>query len=163
MRRWHSIPSLVRFGQVPGPMKKTYFLKFLIREIRVYSRISVWKPNFFPTQATSKILVVSESRCAGDTPHRVLLDLDKSLIRWKRPVLKFVIREIRKFPYEILTFFLHKLHQKILLFQTLGAQVILHTKCGLIWKSPWPDEQDLFFEVPYSRNSCIFANFRMKT
>ena len=30
--------------------------------------------------------------------------------------LKFVIREIRKFPYENLTFFLGKLYQKFLLF-----------------------------------------------
>ena len=30
--------------------------------------------------------------------------------------LKFVIREIRKFPYEKLTFFLGKLYQKFLLF-----------------------------------------------
>ena len=155
MRRWYSIPSVVWFGQVPDPINKTYFLKFLIREIRVYSRISVWKPRFFPrqaipkilfvsdsrftgdtpyrnwfdlkkflirrkrpifkirysrnsqisyeiltffpTQSIPKILVASDSRCAGNTPYRVLFDLDKSLIRWKRPVLKFVIREIRKF------------------------------------------------------------------
>ena len=178
MRRWYSIPSVVWFGQVPDPKKKTYFLKFLIREIRVYSRIYVWKPRFFPRQAIPKILFVSDSRCTGDTPYRnwfglkkflirrkrpifkirysrnsqisyeiltffptqaipknlvasdfrcagntpyrVLFDLDKYLIRWERPVLKFVIREIRKFPYEILIFFVHKLYQKILLFQKFG-------------------------------------------
>ena len=88
MRRWYSIPSLVWFGQVPDPMKKTYFLKFLIREIRVYSRISVWKPNFFPRPAIPKILFVSDSRCTGDTPYRNWFGLKNFSTRRKRPVFK---------------------------------------------------------------------------
>ena len=191
-------------------MKKTYFLKFLIREIRVYSRISVWKPRFFPRQALPKILfvsnsrctgdtpyrnwfglkkflirrkrpifkirysrnsqisyeiltffptqaiqknlVASDSRCAGNTPYRVLFDLDKYLIRWKRPVLKFVIREIRKFPYEILIFFVHKLYQKILLIQTLVSQGILHTEIGSVWITSWPFQKDLFLKLFFGNN-----------
>ena len=81
------------------------FAKFVyIREVP-YENLT-----FFPDKPYPKNLFVSDSRCTGDTPYRVLFDLDKSLIRWKKPVLKFVIREIRKFPYEILIFFVHKLY-----------------------------------------------------
>ena len=52
------------------------------------SQISVWKPNFFPTQAIPKILSVLYSSYTGDTPYRVWFNLDKSLTRWKRPIFK---------------------------------------------------------------------------
>ena len=42
--------------------------------------------------------------------------------------LKFVIREIRKFPYEKLTFFLDKLSQKIFSLYTLGTHRRLHAE-----------------------------------
>ena len=50
--------------------------------------------------------------------------------------LKLIIREVRKFPYEILTFFLGMTYQKFLFYilHTLG---ILHTKFGLIWTTLW--------------------------
>ena len=44
--------------------------------------------------------------------------------------LKFLIREIRKFPYEILTFFLGKLYQKFFLFYNLITHGILDTEFG---------------------------------
>ena len=71
----YSIPSLVRFGQLLDPMKKTFFLKF-------------------------------------------------------------VICEIRKFPYEKLTFFLGKLSQKFFLFYNLVTHGILDTEFGSIWTTP---------------------------
>ena len=49
-------------------------------------------------------------------------------------------------PYEILTFLLGKLQQKIFLSYTLPTQGILHTEFGWIWTSPWPDERDLFLK-----------------
>ena len=81
---------------------------FKIRYLRK-SQISVWNTNFFPRQAIAKILFVSDSSYTWDTLYRVWFDLDDSLTRWKRPTFKFVICEIRKFPYEIRTFFLGKL------------------------------------------------------
>ena len=81
---------------------------FKIRYLR-NSQISVWNTNFFPRQAIAKNLFVLDSSYTGDTPYRVWFDLNNSLTRWKRPTLKFVICEIRKFPYEILTFFLGNL------------------------------------------------------
>ena len=42
----------------------------------------------------------------------------------------------RKFPYEKLIFFLGKLNQKFLLFNTLPTQGILHTEFGLISTTP---------------------------
>ena len=44
--------------------------------------------------------------------------------------LKFANREIRKFPYEKLTFFLGKLKQKFFLLYFLGIHGILHTEFG---------------------------------
>ena len=64
----------------------------------------------------------------------------------KQPYLKFANREFRKFPYEDLTFFLDKLHQKFFLFYTLDTHGILHTEFRLIWTTSWPDEKDLFLK-----------------
>ena len=61
--------------------------------------------------------------------------------------LKFVIREIRNFPYEKLTFFLGKLYQKYFSLYTPGTHGILHTEFGLIWTTTWPDEKDLFLKI----------------
>ena len=76
------------------------------------TQIFVWNTNFFPRQPIAKNLFVLHSNYKGDTPYRVWFDLDDSLVRSKRPIFKVVIREIRKFPYEKLTFFLGKLSQK---------------------------------------------------
>ena len=73
------------------------------------SKISEWKPNFFPRQAIAKIFFVIKSSYPWDTRHRVWFDLDNSLTRRKRPFLKFVVRNNSKFPYEKITFFLGKL------------------------------------------------------
>ena len=77
--------------------------------------------------------------------------------------LKFVIREIRKFPYGNLTFFLGKLYQIFFLFYNLTARVIFHTEFGLIWITSWSDEKDLFLKVFYRNLFEIIANFRMKS
>ena len=60
--------------------------------------------------------------------------------------LKFVICEIRKFPYEKLTFFLGELYQKLFLFYNLVTHGILDSEFGSIWTTPWPDEKDLFLK-----------------
>ena len=68
-------------------------------------------------------------------------------------VLKLLIWNNSKFPYEKLTFFLGKLYQRFFLFYTLGTHVILHNQFGLIWLSPWPDEKDLFLKLLIWNNS----------
>ena len=60
--------------------------------------------------------------------------------------LKFVICEIRKFPYEKLTFFLGKLCQKFFLFYNLVTHGILVTEFGSIRTTPWSDEKDIFLK-----------------
>ena len=62
---------------------------FKIRYLR-NSQISVWKTNFFPRQAIAKILFVLDSNYTGDTPCRVLFDLNNSLTRSKRPIFKII-------------------------------------------------------------------------
>ena len=54
------------------------------------SKISVWKTNFFPSQAIPKILSVLDSRYPWDTPCPVWFDLNNSLARWK--ILYFKIK-----------------------------------------------------------------------
>ena len=65
------------------------------------------------------------------TPSLVPIGQLYDLIK-KRPnfqkFLKFANREIRKFPYEQLTFFLDKLYQKVFLFYDLGTRWILHNE-----------------------------------
>ena len=92
--------------------KLTFFLGKLYQAIPIFkisylrnSKISVWKPNFFPRQAIAKILFVLKFSYPWDTRHRVWFDLDNSLTRWIGPFLKFIIRNNSKFPYEKLTFF----------------------------------------------------------
>ena len=57
------------------------------------SQISVWNTNFFPRQTIPKLLFVLQSSYPWDTRYRVWLDLDNSLTRRKRPVIK--IRYLR--------------------------------------------------------------------
>ena len=80
----YSIPSLVWFEQLLDPIKKSYFKIPFFREIQN----SVWKIKFFPRQAILKILFVLHSNYTGDTPCRVLFDLNNTVTRWKRPIFK---------------------------------------------------------------------------
>ena len=69
------------------------------------------KTQLFSQASYTNKFFASDSHYTGDTPHRVWFDLDSSLIRRKRPFLKFLLREVQKISYEILTFFLGKLYQ----------------------------------------------------
>ena len=64
----YSMPSLVRFGQVLDPMKKTYFQNLLSQFIRNNCKFPYEKLNFFPREAMAKILFVLQSTHTGDTP-----------------------------------------------------------------------------------------------
>ena len=76
--------------------------------------------------------------------------------------LKFLFREIQKIPYEILTFFLGKLHQKFFLFYILITLVILHAEFGLIWTTPWPDKVSIFLKIELANNKRISRYSRLK-
>ena len=72
--------SLVRFGQVLDPMKKTYFQNLLSQFIQNNCKFPYEELNFFfPRQAMTKIRFVLHSRYKWVTPCRVWFDLDKSL------------------------------------------------------------------------------------
>ena len=116
------------------------------------SQISVWKPNIFPRQAIPKCFLFYGLGTHG------ILHTQFGLI-WTTPwpdekdlFLKFVILEIRKFLYENLTFFLHKLYQKLFRFYALATQGILQTDFGSIWTSPWNRP---ILIISYPRNSQI--------
>ena len=135
------------FGSIwttPWPDEKDLFLKFVICEIR---KIPYEKLTFFLRKLYQKFF----SFYTLDT-HGILHTEFGSIWTAPRPdekdlFLKFVICEIRKFPYEKLTFFLGKLYEKIFSFHTLNTQGILHTEFGSIWTTPWPDEKDLFLKT----------------
>ena len=52
------------------------------------SQNSVWKPDFFPRQAMPNNFFALEFCYIGDTPNWVWVDLNNSLITWKRTIFK---------------------------------------------------------------------------
>ena len=127
----------------PWPDEKDLFLKFLFREIQKVPYeiltffLSKLHQKFFFIYILIKLVILhAEFGLIWTTPWPDKKDL----------FLKIIFREIRKVPYEILTFFLGKLHQQFFLFYILIILVILHAEFGLIWTTPWPDEKDLFLK-----------------
>ena len=83
------------------------------------SKSSVWKRNFSPSQAKPKIFFALHCHYTGDTQYRVWFDLEKSLTRWRRTLLKFSkIRNSRNSQNSVskTSFFLGKLYQQIFCF-----------------------------------------------
>ena len=124
------------------PIFKNY-LKLIIRNTRklTYGKLTFFRGKLyqfflFYTLHTLGILH-SEFGMIWTTPWPVEEDL----------FLKLVIREIRKFSYEKLTFFLGKQYKKFVLFYTFDTLGILHTEFGSIWTTPWPDEKVLFLKL----------------
>ena len=151
-----------KFGSswtTPWPDEKDLFLKFVICEIR---KFPYEKLTFFLGKLYQKFFLFYNLVTHG------ILDT-KFGSSWTTPwpdekdlFLKFVICEIRKFPYGKLTFFLDKLYQKFFLFYNLVTHMILDTKFGSSWTTPWPDERDLFLKFNNFKLFETIANFRMK-
>ena len=118
------------------------------------SKSSVWKPNFFPRQAKPKILFALHFHYAVDIQNRFWFDLDNSLNRWKKQLLNSqnsAIREIRKIPYEIPTFFLVKLYHFFCYTLSLHWWYSIPR---LVWFGQLHNPmKKTFFEIPFSRNS----------
>ena len=70
-------------------------------------------------------------------------------------ILKLLIWNNRKFPYEKLTVFLGKLYQKFFLFYNLVTHAILFAEFGSIWITSWPDKRDLFLKLLIWNNSKL--------
>ena len=137
---WYQFGSL---WTTPWPDEKDLFLKFVIREIRnfPYEKLTFFLGNLYQKYfslytLTALWILHNEFGLIWTTPWPDEKDL----------FLKFVIRKIRQFPYEKLTFFQGKLYQKFFSYYTLGTHGILHTEFGMIWTTPWPDEKDLFLK-----------------
>ena len=134
---------------------------FKIRYLRK-SQISYEKLTFFLGKLYQKFF----SFYTLDT--LVILHAEFGLI-WTTPwpneidlFSKFVICEIRKFPYEKLTFFLGQLYQKFFLFYNLHTLGILHTKFGSLWTTLWPNQKDLFLKLLIQNFTELIRNFRRK-
>ena len=65
-----------------------------------------------------------------------------------------------KFPYEKLNFFLGKLYKKIFLLYTIITLVIIHTKCGSLWTTPWPDKNSIFLKIEKSKKLILRIKIR---
>ena len=145
----YSIPSLVWFGRLLDPIKFNYFSKLSQRKSRNF-RV---KYLLFVGKLDKPFFLHYNLHTTGSLGYRF-----GSL--WTTPwpdekyiFLKFVICEIRKFPYEILTFFLGKLLPKFFF--------ILDSRCP--WDAPYPVWFDLnnsltrwkrhIFKIRYLRNS----------
>ena len=142
-----------KFGSIwptPWPDEKDLFLKLVIREIRKFAYENL---TFFLGKLYQKYFWFYILHTLG------ILHTGFGLI-WTTPwsdekdlFLKLIFREIRKFAYENLTFFLGKIYQKFFLFYTLHTLKILHTEFVLIWTTPWPDKIDLFLKLFFWNNS----------
>ena len=118
---------------------------------------SVWNTNFFRTRYTNFFLFYALTSL-------VILHTEFGLI-WTTPCpdekdlfLKFLFREFQTVPYENPNFFQGKLNQKYFLLYTVITLVILNTEFGLIWRTHWPDEKELFLKFAKIRNSRIPQN-----
>ena len=74
--------------------------------------------------------------------------------------LKLIIWKNRKFPYGKLIFFLGKLYEKFFLFYTCITLVIIHTKCGSLWTTPWPDKNSIFLKIEKSKKLIFRIEIR---
>ena len=144
-----------QFGSIwttPWPDEKDLFLKFVIREIR---KFPYEKLSFFLGTLSGPIFSHYNLNSTGSLGYQFGSIWTTPWPDEKDLFLKFVIREIRKFPIEKLTFFLGKLYQKFFLFYNLVTHGILDTEFGSIWTTPWPDEKDLFLKLFIWNNSKI--------
>ena len=111
------------------------------------TQISVWNTNFFPRQPIAKTIFVLHSNYTGDTPYLVWVDLDNSLVRWKRPIFNICYSGNTEISVWKTYFFPRQAISKNSLFYTLITLVILHNEFDLIWTTPWSDEKDLFSKL----------------
>ena len=127
---------------------------------------SVWEPIFFPRQAKPNTLFALHFYYTGDSHYRVWFDLDNSLTRWKRIIFK--TRENLQFAklakLRIKThFFSRQAIPTTFLLYTVITLVVLYTEFGLIWITPWPDDNEFFFKIRENSQFEKIAEFRMKT
>ena len=142
-----------KFGSIwitSWPDKRDLFLKLLIWN---NSKFPYEKLTFFLGKLYQKFFLFYNLVTHG------ILDTKFGSL-WTTPwpdqkdlFLKFVICEIRKFPYANLTFFLGKLYQKFFLFYSLVTHGILYSEFGSIWITSWPDKRDLFLKLLNWNNS----------
>ena len=64
---------------------------------------------------------------------------------------KLLIWKNRKLPHEKLIFFLVNLYKEFFLLYTFIILVIIHTNCGSLWTTPWPDENSIFLKIEKSK------------
>ena len=74
--------------------------------------------------------------------------------------LKLLIWKNRKFPYEKLIFLLGKIYKKFFLLYTFITLVIIHTKCGSLWTTPWLDKNSIFLKIEKSKKSIFPIEIR---
>ena len=111
------------------------------------SQISVWKTNFFPTQAIAKILFVLHFRHTWDTPYQVCFNCIKFLTMRKRPIFKIRYSRNSQISVRKTNFFLTQAIAKILF--------VLH------FRHTWDTPYRVWFDLDNSLtqwNFYIFEN-----
>ena len=140
------------------PDDKELFLIFARTRNSRNSQNSKWKTNIFPRQVIPKILLLYPLITLVIFHATIDGDLDNSLTRWKRIFSKNSknshFAKFAKFRMKN-QFFSRQAIPKVFLPYIFITLVIVHTEFGLFWTTPWPDEEDLFFNIPFSRNSKV--------
>ena len=103
----------------PNKQNKTNYNIQLVTMKHYISKISIWKPNFFPTQAIAKILFDLHSTHTGDTPCQNWFKLDNLLTQSKINIVKIRYSQNSQFSVWKTIFFPRQALAKILFCFTL--------------------------------------------
>ena len=132
-------------------------------KISIFLKIEKSKKSIFPTETWTFFLwkLGGPFFLSQSLPTLTILHTKFGLIwttSWpdkKDLFLKLLIWKNRKFPYEKLIFSLGNLYKKFFLLYTFITLVIIHTKRGLLWTTPWPDKIFIFLKIEKSKKSIF--------
>ena len=160
---WHSIPSLVWFGQLLDPMKTTIFKILKNSQFAKISKFRM-KNHFFLGKLYQQLFCFTLSlHWWYSIP--TLVSFGQFLDPMKTTIFKILensqFAKFAKFRMKN-HFFLGKLYHFFLLY-TVITLVTLNTEFGLIWAIPWLDGKQLFLKFSKIRNSRKSQNSVWKT
>ena len=144
----------------PWPDKISIFLKIEWANNKRISRYSRLKYELFSRKVRRTFFLSQSLPTLGIHHTKFGLIRTTSWPDKKDLILSLLIWKNRKFPYEKLNFFLGKLYKKLLLLYTFITLVIIHTKCGSFWTTPWTDKNSIFLKIENSKKSIFSIETR---
>ena len=141
----------------PWPDKKFYI--FENRKIEKVD-ISDWKTNFFSRKVGRTILFVSESYLPWGYSIPSLIWFEQLLDPIKKTFFKVTYLKKLQISIRKTNFFPGRLYKIFFLLYTFITLVIIHTKCGSHWTTPWPDKNSIFLKIEKSIKSIFPIEIR---